>query len=232
MSSCDSWFLLSARHNSMLFMWFLSNCTKSPARISLQLSFCPQEAEVLGYKRSALAYCFLDSGHLCNAALCPYPLLSARSFDFCLEIFCFLLKLLLLFVELNPLLVCVFSGPQENVSHGGHTNRFRNRYVSQEKIPRRRAWQPTPVFLPGESRGQRSPMQYSPWGHKESDTTEVTACTCEPIEAKQMHWNVTGILEEDVDAFGHLITGKGEPADKGPGSSYKKEIITCCCSVI
>ena len=42
------------------------------------------------------------------------------------------------------------------------------------KIPWRRAWQPTPVFLPGESLGQRSPEGYSPWGHKESDMTEVT----------------------------------------------------------
>ena len=33
-------------------------------------------------------------------------------------------------------------------------------------------WQPTPVFLPGKSHGQRSPVGYSPWGHKESDTTE------------------------------------------------------------
>ena len=31
-----------------------------------------------------------------------------------------------------------------------------------------RAWQPTPVFLPGESHGQRSPAGYGPWGHKES----------------------------------------------------------------
>ena len=36
----------------------------------------------------------------------------------------------------------------------------------------RRKWQPTPVFLPGESHGQRSLAGYSPWGHKESDTTE------------------------------------------------------------
>ena len=36
------------------------------------------------------------------------------------------------------------------------------------------AWQPTPVFLPGESHGQRSLMGYSPWGRKESDTSEVT----------------------------------------------------------
>ena len=33
-------------------------------------------------------------------------------------------------------------------------------------------WQPTPVFLPGESYGQKSLAGYSPWGHKESDTTE------------------------------------------------------------
>ena len=33
-------------------------------------------------------------------------------------------------------------------------------------------WQPTPVFLPGESHGQRSLLCYSPWGHKEWDTTE------------------------------------------------------------
>ena len=40
------------------------------------------------------------------------------------------------------------------------------------KIPLRRAWQPTLVFLPGESYGQRSPEGHSPWGCKESDTTE------------------------------------------------------------
>ena len=42
------------------------------------------------------------------------------------------------------------------------------------RSPWRRKWQPTPVFLPGESHGQRSLADYSPWGHKESDTTEVT----------------------------------------------------------
>ena len=38
----------------------------------------------------------------------------------------------------------------------------------------RRQWQPTPVFLPGEFCGQRSLAGYSPWGCKESDTTEHT----------------------------------------------------------
>ena len=36
----------------------------------------------------------------------------------------------------------------------------------------RRDWQPTPVLLPGEFHGQRSLADYSPWGHKESNTTE------------------------------------------------------------
>ena len=40
------------------------------------------------------------------------------------------------------------------------------------KIPWRRKWQPTPVFLPGKSHGRRSLVGYCPWGHKESDTTE------------------------------------------------------------
>ena len=40
------------------------------------------------------------------------------------------------------------------------------------RFPWRGKWQPTPVFFPGESHGQRSLVGYSPWGHKESDTTE------------------------------------------------------------
>ena len=40
------------------------------------------------------------------------------------------------------------------------------------KIPWRREWQPTEVFLPGKSYGQRSLVGYRPWGWKESDTTE------------------------------------------------------------
>ena len=40
------------------------------------------------------------------------------------------------------------------------------------KSPWRRAWLPTPVFLPGDSHEQRSLVGYSPWGHTESDTTE------------------------------------------------------------
>ena len=38
--------------------------------------------------------------------------------------------------------------------------------------PLEEAWQPTPVFLPGESHGQRRLVGYSPWGRKELDVTE------------------------------------------------------------
>ena len=40
------------------------------------------------------------------------------------------------------------------------------------KIPGRRRWQSTPIFLPGKFHGQRSLAAYSPWGCKESDKTE------------------------------------------------------------
>ena len=39
------------------------------------------------------------------------------------------------------------------------------------KIPFKKKWQPTPVFLPCNSHGQKNPVGYSPWDCKESDTT-------------------------------------------------------------
>ena len=51
---------------------------------------------------------------------------------------------------------------------------FKNKIKLKKKkyIPWRRAWQPTPVFLPGESHGQTSLSDYSPWSWKESNATE------------------------------------------------------------
>ena len=45
-------------------------------------------------------------------------------------------------------------------------------FLTNTRYEWRREWQSTPVFLPGESHGQRSLMGYSPSGRKESDTTE------------------------------------------------------------
>ena len=52
--------------------------------------------------------------------------------------------------------------------------------------------QPTPVFLPEELHGQRSPAGYSPWGLKELDTTEqlndnITTCVHNPAELSRRH---------------------------------------------
>ena len=60
----------------------------------------------------------------------------------------------------------------ENLSaiKGGHRRQEFDPWV--RKIPWSRAWQPTPVFLPGESHGQKSLGGYRPWGRTELDATE------------------------------------------------------------
>ena len=42
--------------------------------------------------------------------------------------------------------------------------------IPGQEDPWRGKWQPTLVSLPGESHGQRSLVDYSPWGCKKSDT--------------------------------------------------------------
>ena len=49
------------------------------------------------------------------------------------------------------------------------------------KIPWRRKWQATQVFLTEESHGQRGRVGYSPWGHKELDMTEQLNHHCHVI---------------------------------------------------
>ena len=68
-----------------------------------------------------------------------------------------------------------FSGKESTCSAGATGDPMFNPWV--RKIPWRRAWQPTPVCLPGESHGQRSLVGYSPWGHKELDMTKATSHT-------------------------------------------------------
>ena len=71
----------------------------------------------------------------------------------------------------------------------------------------RRKWQPTPVFLPGESHGQRSLVGYSPWDHKELDTTE------------QLTFHFHFILVLIVESLSHIQLS-GTPLDcSPPGSS-------------
>ena len=65
------------------------------------------------------------------------------------------------------------------------------------KIPWRRKWQPTLVFLPGESHGQRSLVGYSPYGHKESDMTEQLSMQGRTNRLKEYKETVKRITEMD-----------------------------------
>ena len=60
-------------------------------------------------------------------------------------------------------------------------------------VLRRRKWQPTPVVLPGESHGQRSLVGYSPWGHKESDTTE------------RLHFHFHSVTDQNINHPGEQM---------------------------
>ena len=55
------------------------------------------------------------------------------------------------------------------------------------KIPWRRKWQPTPACMLGKSHGLRSLGGYSPWGHKESDTTERLQLSSALVLRYQVH---------------------------------------------
>ena len=59
------------------------------------------------------------------------------------------------------------------------------------KIPWRREWQPTPVFLAGESHGQRSLVGYSSWGRKELDITEQLALSHSLFGQRTDIWQVS-----------------------------------------
>ena len=71
------------------------------------------------------------------------------------------------------------------------------------KIPQSRKWLPTPVFLLGKSDGQRSLEGYSPWGHKESGTTEQLSAHTHT----HTHTHREAINEEDlkVPGQGHSL---------------------------
>ena len=65
------------------------------------------------------------------------------------------------------------------------------------KITWRRKWQSIPVFSPGKFHGQRSLVGYSPWGHKESDTTEWLHSLCLFLEeACCFSTNKSGVVKE------------------------------------
>ena len=104
------------------------------------------------------------------------------------------------------------------------------------KMSWRRKWQPTPVFLPRESHGQRSLAGYSPWGRKKSDTTERlilyltlnSACLflkvliaqscltlCDPMDCSPPGSSVHGILQARILAWVAMHPPPGDLPDPG-----------------
>ena len=69
--------------------------------------------------------------------------------------------------------------PRNPLANAGDMRLRFNLWV--EKIPWKRAWLPTPVFLLRESNRQRNLSGYGPWGSKESDTIEQASITTIPL---------------------------------------------------
>ena len=78
------------------------------------------------------------------------------------------------------------------------------------KIPWRRAWQLTPVFLPGESYGQRSLTGYSPWVLKESDMTEQLNWTGSSTYMAALHTAMNPLGENCYPHFKDVETESWE----------------------
>ena len=96
----------------------------------------------------------------------------------------------------------------------------RPRFVSWvRKILKRRKWQSTPVFLTGESHGQRSLAGYNPWGCKKSDTTEQLTHSCS--KKKRQFKKMNQILPTN-QCFGSVVLVspcKGDFAWRQKGNS-------------
>ena len=82
-----------------------------------------------------------------------------------------------------------------------------NLWVS--KIPWRRKWQSTPALLPGKSHGWRSLIGYSPWGRKESDTTERLHFHFHTVKGFGI------VIKAEIDVFLELSCFFDDPADVG-----------------
>ena len=91
-------------------------------------------------------------------------------------------------------------------------------------IPWRRAWLPTPVFLPREFHGQRSLEGCSPWSSKESDTTEKLTLVRQLTTAWPWHSSVTPSLHRDIDTMGQPEREKWAVVCK----QYRKNQKTQC----
>ena len=114
---------------------------------------------------------------------------------------------------------CVLSGITQirifvKSLHVGYRRPWFNPWVG--KIPWRRKWQPTPVFLPGESHGQRTLAGYSPRGHKVSDMTEwLSMHACINIDTTNLGKMLYSIVE--IETTGNSSSETWKISVLGPG---------------
>ena len=104
-----------------------------------------------------------------------------------LSIICFLIFALVLYLRGFPVGT---SGKEPTCQCRRHKRHRFNPWVG--KIPWTKAWQSTPVFLPGESHGWRSLVGYSSCGHKETDTTKQLST----LHARHCHRCLGSIREQ------------------------------------
>ena len=90
------------------------------------------------------------------------------------------------------------------------------------KLPWSRKWQPTPVFLPGESHGQRSLVGYSPQGCKQPDTTVMTVCVLTVAHQAPL-WDFPG-RNNRVD-YHFLVPGIFLTQGSNPGLLHCRQIL-------
>ena len=100
------------------------------------------------------------------------------------------------------------------------------------KIPWRRKWQPTPVFLSGESHGRRSLMDFSPWGRKRvrqdlatkkqnqfSSVTQSCPTLCDPMDCSTPRFPVHHQLPELAQTHVHWVSDAIQPSHPLPSPS-------------
>ena len=93
-------------------------------------------------------------------------------------------------------------------------------------IPWSKEWQPTPVFLPGKSHGQRNLMGYSPWCCRKLDTTEHTQ-THTHFESK-IQW-ISYELNLDIKNMIVYLKIKWQFCASIYNQSHTKNVCACVC---
>jgi len=76
----------------------------------------------------------------------------------------------------------------------------------------RRRWQPTPVFLPGESQGQGSLVGCRLWGRTESDTTEATWQAAAALQHLEQGFPMANIALSCIQHYPNLAEPSSETA--------------------